>query len=381
MWRLIMRLQTSEDIIMFIKDGHLVIDQFIKHEQKSVKEYVVPLLLFLSKERTLEELQNYLFENNLDSNKYTFVLKQLIDNGIVDLNALEQKKTPFDSWGKPVKYFHFNSRTVIEDNFKNVLDEFSELSQEKNNMPCIYKHIDAKKEISLPDPTYISSTFSNTALNRQTIRSFDINESISLSDLSTILYYTFGATATSLDHGAGEALFKVSPSGGGRHSIEAYPVIFNVDGVENGIYHYSVKNHSLELVEIGDFRDWMISASGNQYHTSWPAVSIIYVAQLERVEWKYKSARGYKSVYMDLGHLSQTMYLTAASLNMGCFYAGAMKEEMVEEKLNLDMAIEMPIGVSGIGKLRQDVELNGRYVRDDITYLEDQKERIINDGN
>ena len=134
-----MRLQTSEDIIMFIKDGHLVIDQFIKHEQKSVKEYVVPLLLFLSKERTLEELQNYLFENNLDSNKYTFVLKQLIDNGIVDLNAVEQKKTPFDSWGKPVKYFHFNSRTVIEDNFKNVLDEFSELSQEKNNMPCIYK--------------------------------------------------------------------------------------------------------------------------------------------------------------------------------------------------------------------------------------------------
>lgn len=364
-----MKLKTTNDIVLIIKDGRLIVDQFVKHEQKSIKEELVPLLIFLSKEKTIEELYVFLQENEYEIKKFSAIINKLIETGIIEKITGEKKPDPFDSWGTPVKYFHFNTRTVLTDTFRSAVDEFEKLSNEKEPMPNIFKDVDHIEEIHLPFPNMIKSGFSEVALNRQTIRSFDIEESINIDELSTILYHVFGATATSLDHGIGKSLFKISPSGGGRHSIEAYPVVFNVSGVNNGIYHYSVENHSLKLIEKGDFREWMVEASGEQHHTSWPSVSIIYVSQLKRMEWKYKSARGYKAVYMDLGHLSQTMYLSAAAMNLGCFYAGAMKEEMVEQKLKLNMLEEMPIGVSGIGKLKRNVQLEGRYVRDDVTIL------------
>lgn len=47
----------------------------------------------------------------------------------------------------------------------------------------------------------------------------------------------------------GELLVKTYYSAGNRHPIEVYPVVAAVKGVEPGLYHYNVKDHSLELLK------------------------------------------------------------------------------------------------------------------------------------
>ncbi|MDF5808502.1 hypothetical protein P4123_14470 [Pseudomonas aeruginosa] len=44
---------------------------------------------------------------------------------------------------------------------------------------------------------------------------------------------------------------KTSPSGGSLHPVEVYPIVLNVDGIERGIYHYSVRRHGLERLWTG----------------------------------------------------------------------------------------------------------------------------------
>lgn len=364
-----MKLKLSDDIIFYYENEKLIIDNYMKHEQRVLKSSLLPLISYLSKWRSIEEIYNFYKTINIRDNIEDIINELHACHFLVNEKEYKSiEKSPFDTWGKPTKYFHFNSRTFEKDIGRSALTEFEELSIKNHRikMPDIYKSIESESVILLPEPLMVHKDFMAVALERQTIRSFDTSKSINIEQLSTILYYVFGATACSLDHGMGKALFKTSPSGGSRHSIEANPIIFNVAGIKNGIYHYSVKNHSLELMKEGDFRELTTRMSGDQPHAGWPAVTLFYTSVLERIEWKYQTARGYKVIYMDVGHLSQMLYLVAGCLGLGAFFAGAMRDELVENTLNLNPKMEVPVGFSGIGVLRTDVEINGRYVRDDI---------------
>ena len=43
-------------------------------------------------------------------------------------------------------------------------------------------------------------------------------------------------------------LKRTSPSGGGLHPVEAYPLIRNVEGIKPGLYHYDARDHALERI-------------------------------------------------------------------------------------------------------------------------------------
>ncbi|MFP3359408.1 SagB/ThcOx family dehydrogenase, partial [Planococcus sp. SIMBA_143] len=126
------------------------------------------------------------------------------------------------------------------------------------------------------------------------IRTYNPSQSISKEELSSALYYVWGAVACWLDQGMGKALLKTSPSGGSRHPIEIYPCIMNVEGVESGLYHYSVENHELELIEKpNDIRSLCKEMCGDQKHTQLPAVVFFYSAVIEREVWKYSVPKAY----------------------------------------------------------------------------------------
>ena len=48
--------------------------------------------------------------------------------------------------------------------------------------------------------------------------------------------------------GGHERSLRPSPSGGGLHALEIYPVVQNMDGLEPGLYHYNPGEHTLETV-------------------------------------------------------------------------------------------------------------------------------------
>jgi SagB-type dehydrogenase family enzyme len=70
---------------------------------------------------------------------------------------------------------------------------------------------------------------------------------------------------------------------------------------------------------------------------------------LERSTWKYSTPRTYRMLHLDVGHLSQTVYLLAAALGLGLTFTAAIQDEKLEEFLGIDSAHELVMGCSVIG--------------------------------
>src|SRR5262249_38080394 len=83
---------------------------------------------------------------------------------------------------------------------------------------------------------------------RRTSRSFDPEQPMTLDELDTVLRYVFGCHGYGRNSADVLCVKRTSPSGGGLHPVEAYPLITNVSGVRPGLYQYGVRNHSLIML-------------------------------------------------------------------------------------------------------------------------------------
>jgi nitroreductase len=54
-------------------------------------------------------------------------------------------------------------------------------------------------------------------------------------------------------------------------------------------------------------------------------------------------------LHLDVGHLSQTVYLLAAALGLGATFTAAIQDEKLEDLLGIDATDELVMGCSVIG--------------------------------
>jgi putative peptide maturation dehydrogenase len=190
---------------------------------------------------------------------------------------------------------------------------------------------------------------------RRTSRSFDASRRVTESELAALLYETYGARGYARLSDAFAGLRKSSPSGGGLHPIEAYPLVIDVVGLEPGLYHYGVERHVLELIQslgqeeaaelAGDF------TCGQQWFSAASAL-VVMTARFERSFWKYRhNEKAFGVILMDAGHLSQTFYLVCAALDLGAFVTAAINSANIDERLGLDGLAEGAIAIVGCGRL------------------------------
>lgn len=193
-----------------------------------------------------------------------------------------------------------------------------------------------------------------TALaQRRTTRGFDRTRRMTLDDLAVVLYYVWGCHGTAPILGDIFALKRTSPSGGGLHPIEAYPIVTGVEGITPGLYHYRAKDHALELISQADEVEASALATefvcGQDYFGS-AHVSVVMTARFFRNHWKYgRHQKAYPAILMDAAHLSQTLYLVAAELGLGAYVTAAINSQNVEEVLGLDGCEEGAIAICGCG--------------------------------
>ena len=77
---------------------------------------------------------------------------------------------------------------------------------------------------------------------------------------------------------------------------------------------------------------------------------VVMVARFDRLFWKYRRhKKAWRVVHLDVGHLSQTMYLSATELGLGCFVTAAINDRVVEEALALPPLREGAIALVGFG--------------------------------
>ena len=190
---------------------------------------------------------------------------------------------------------------------------------------------------------------------RKTSRTFDSSRRLHEDQLSVLLRTVYGVQGTAPIADGGVGVRRTSPSGGGLHPLEAYPLVVAADGVETGLYHYHSGDHALELLERlsrAEAEELAGAFTCGQGYFRRAGVLVVLAARFGRSFWKYRGhEKAYAVTLMDAGHLSQTFYLVCAELGLGAFVTAAINNADIDERLGLDGFAEGSLAISGCGPL------------------------------
>ena len=171
-------------------------------------------------------------------------------------------------------------------------------------------------------------------------------KSITLEDLSKILYHSLGITHVE----SGEEREKTSrpyPSVSKTFPLETYLIIFKMEDLKPGVYHYDVRSHNLELMMEGNFVEEIVKATQNE---SLINASIIFAvsAVFQKAEFKYGD-RGYRYVLFEAGHLAQNIHFLTTLMDLSFQSVGEFIDDTFNKILDIDGYNESVIYVAAIG--------------------------------
>lgn len=188
---------------------------------------------------------------------------------------------------------------------------------------------------------------------RRSVRDFTL-QPMPLATLGRLLHASYGAKG---EPETAEVCERSAPSAGGRYPLEIYVATQSVEGLEDGIHHYDVRAHELELRRPGVMQPRLVELALEQEMVRGSNVVAIITAVPERTMWKY-GQRGYRYVWLDAGHLGQNLYLVATALGLGPVGIGGFFDGELNALLDLPEG-EEAFYLVAIGQPRVGGEITG----------------------
>jgi SagB-type dehydrogenase family enzyme len=251
-------------------------------------------------------------------------------------------------WGTDAKFFHFSTKEVA---YTFDFDKIRQVFEKKaitNPPPSPFKTEKYHDKIPLSKISFPERDFWDVLFTRRTCREFS-DMAITKEQLSAFLKAVFGMTQYYNSSQLDTRIIKTSPSGGARHPIEVYPIIRNVKGIKQGVYHFEVETNSLVPVNSALDSKKLNSIFSGQYWVETAAVCFVFTAVLSRSMWKYDHSRAYRVLLLDSGHLGQTFHLAGTALGLGVFTTAAIQDKKIEKLLKIDGISEIVIYAGAIG--------------------------------
>lgn len=200
-----------------------------------------------------------------------------------------------------------------------------------------------------PDPSVISRPALFDCIGVRRSRRRWTSEALSLEELAYLLWATQGVEEVL---GDGYATLRTVPSGGARHPFETYLVINQVTDLTPGVYRYLPLTHELLFCFGGDdVRENLHWAVFGQKFVSEAPVVFIWTCIPYRGEWRYTVA-AHKVMLLDAGHVCQSLYLAAESIDAGTCAVGAYSQEAMDQFLRIDGEDEFVVYLAPVGKPR-----------------------------
>jgi SagB-type dehydrogenase family enzyme len=282
------------------------------------------------------------------------VLSQLATSGVIVRSADRLKgRSPAADWGSwsPVaSFFHYATKDVpwASGEALQALEDSLSAKAAVDPPPAPMKRGQTRTTVALPRAP-ADGEFRSVLLDRRTWRGF-ARTPVPLGQLAELLDLTFGVRGwVSSDEGGERLPLKTSPSGGGRHPVEAYVLAANVRGLARGLYRYAPDHHRLELIRRGATARQIETYLGGQWWYRPAAAVVLMTAVLPRVWWRYDMPRAYRSVLLDAGHICQTFCLVATALRLAPFCTMALADSQIERDLGIDGISEVVLYAAGIG--------------------------------
>jgi SagB-type dehydrogenase family enzyme len=351
-----MRVKVAECAALFWHDGQLVWDDYLRHRQHALAEESESVLRWFSRWRELESARE-LGERSLPVAQRLLEAGVLVAEGSAEHSAEEQLLMRWGAWGSAARHFHFAARTPPGTRYSSLEDDAVAMRQRARDVapPAIAKTHPDRPVVTLAgmtpqdDGAWPRAGLLDAVYGRRSTRRF-APEPLDLGELGAVLQVAGGIVDSLPDDGAGPAVFKTSPSAGGWHPVELYVEARSVDGLAPGVYHFAPTRGGLEALDRDLLGEGVAAALGGQPWLADAPALIVYTAVIERAQWRYQTGRAYRDVLIGLGHVSQTVLLTATAMGLGAVFATAVCDGDLERLIGCDPVDEIVLGVAALGR-------------------------------
>lgn len=196
--------------------------------------------------------------------------------------------------------------------------------------------------IELPTKRLSEQTSLAKALEKRSSCRYFKEESLTLQDLSNLLWAAQGITDKAYK------LRRTVPSAGAVYPIEMYVAVREngVHELDKGVYRYVAENHGLEKISESDIKENLSKACYNQEFITRASFTIFLASNNQRIRELYNQ-RGDSYAMMEAGAITQNISLEAVASNLGTVVIGAFDDEMVKSLFDIEKLIPlviMPVG-------------------------------------
>ncbi len=189
---------------------------------------------------------------------------------------------------------------------------------------------------SVPDRLRAFHALTRARRSRRDYRGLAVNRG----DFDALLYTACGVTGA-MSWSGREVKLRAYPSSGALYAVEIYPVVFRVEGLEPGVYHYRAVENALEVVKLAIDPTRLVGAALPMEREVVAGAALLFclAGVFPRHERKYGEG-GYRMLVAEAGHISQNLVLAAAALGLSARPFGGVFDDLLNHDLGLDGADE-----------------------------------------
>ncbi|MFQ5664684.1 MAG: SagB family peptide dehydrogenase [Terriglobia bacterium] len=342
----------SPHLVCYWTGGELIFENYATGVRTATDPIACQILNIFDRWRPLEELADHL--NFFPPSSLRKAVTVLARHSLLERS--DRPPTPTERameswrrvhWNPAAGFLHFSTKDIPYATDLQATERLLRRQAKTWPMPAGAKRYPKARKVPLPKP-HTDGQFAEVLLARRTWRRFS-RRPIGLSALGTLLGLTWGVQHWLPLPGQGRVALKTSPSGGARHAIEVYVLPLHVRGLPRGLYHYAADTHRLELVKRpASSRQVARYLPGQGWYGS-AAALLLMTAVFPRAQWRYQSARAYRAVLIEAGHLCQTFCLVATWLGLAPFCSMALADSHIEKDLGVDGVTESVLYAAGVG--------------------------------
>lgn len=126
-------------------------------------------------------------------------------------------------------------------------------------------------------------------------------------------------------------------------SLDLYVVVYDVHGLEPGLYRFDVKGHRLGRLTSGDLRLRMRKVIVGQPAPMTAAATVLYVSDVSRHRWRYRHERALRGLWIDTAKVANELLWSLAARSIVPHMTPAIADGAAGELLGIGDAFDKQV--------------------------------------